>query len=153
MNSPKVVQQVVFEKQLLLAKELEFPAVVHCRDAVDDVRSLIEKTDVTDFVIHCCTEEWSDILWVIDRGGMLSFTGIATYPKSEDIRDTIRQCPLERLMVETDAPYLAPVPHRGRRNEPMYVVEVAKTVAEVKGVSLAEVDQVTTKNAVEFFGL
>ena len=84
---------------------------------------------------------------------MLSFTGIATYPKSDEIKNTIKQCPLDQLMIETDAPFLAPVPHRGKRNEPAFVVEVAKCVAEIKGVSLEEIDRMTTENAVRFFDL
>jgi TatD DNase family protein len=86
-------------------------------------------------------------------GHLLSFTGIATYKNGQVIRDCIKACPLEKMMIETDAPFLAPVPHRGKRNEPAFVVEVAKLVAELKGVSIDEVDRVTTENAVEFFSL
>ena len=103
--------------------------------------------------MHCCTEKWADVQRFIERGYMLSFTGIATYPKSDDIRNTIKECPLDQLMIETDAPFLAPVPYRGKRNEPAYVVEVAKCVAAIKKISVDEVDRATTGNAVRFFGL
>ena len=118
-----------------------------------DVRRLIEEVDVTQFVIHCCTEKWEDVMWVIERGGMLSFTGIATYSKSDDIRRTIKECPMDRLMIETDAPYLAPVPYRGKRNEPAFVVEVAKLIAAIKELSVDDVGRITTENAVRFFSL
>lgn len=153
MNSPKDTQQRVFEAQLRLAKELGLPAVVHCRDAVEDVWTIVQHVKPEKLVIHCCTEKWNDVKRFVDAGYLLSFTGIVTYPKSADIRDTVKQCPLESLMVETDAPYLSPVPHRGKRCEPAFVIETAKAVADIKGVPLTEVDRVTTRTAVEFFGL
>ena len=153
MNSPKESQQRVFEAQLLLAKEMNLPVVVHCRDAVEDVWTIVNHIRPKKLVIHCCTEKWDDVKRFVDVGYLLSFTGIATYPKSDEIRETIRRCPIDQMMVETDSPFLAPVPHRGKRNEPAYVVEVAKIVAETKGLSLADADRITTRNAVEFFGL
>lgn len=153
MNSPKDIQQRVFEAQLVLAKELDLPSVVHCRDAVEDVWTIVNHIRPKKLVIHCCTEKWEDIERFVEAGYVLSFTGIATYPKAGEIRETIRQCPIAQLMIETDSPFLAPVPYRGKRCEPAYVVEVAKTIAEVKGLSLSEVDRETTKNAVEFFSL
>lgn len=151
--SPRDVQRAVFQEQLEIAKDLRRPVVVHCREAVEDVWSIVNTVQPEKLVMHCCTERWEDVQRFVDRGYLLSFTGIATYPKSEEVWRTIQMCPLERMMVETDAPYLAPVPHRGKRNEPAYVVEVAKCVAKVKGVSSEEVDRVTTENAVGFFGL
>ena len=121
--------------------------------AVEDVWSIIDTIKPSRLVMHCCTEKWSDVERFVRRGYLLSFTGIATYPKSEEIRATIKECPIDQLMIETDAPFLAPVPLRGKRNEPAFVVEVAKCVAEVKGISLEEVDRVTTENAKRFFGL
>lgn len=153
MNSPKDAQQRVFESQLVLAKELGVPAVVHCRDAVEDVWTIVSHVKPPRIVLHCCTEKWDDVERFVKAGHFLSFTGIATYPKSDAIRETIRQCPMDQLMIETDAPFLAPVPHRGKRNEPAFVVEVAKCVASVKGISLEEVDRVTTQNARNFFAL
>ena len=152
-RSPREVQKSVFREQLALAKALALPAVVHCREGVEDVWSIVNEIDPEKLVLHCCTERWEDVERFVKRGFLLSFTGIATYPKSDDIRRTIKECPLEQLMVETDAPFLAPIPYRGKRNEPAFVVEVAKCVAEMKGLSLEEIDQVTNMNAERFFGL
>ncbi len=153
MHSPKDTQQRVFEAQLVLAKELGLPAVVHCREAVEDVWTIVNHVKPQKIVIHCCTEKWQDVERFVKAGYMLSFTGIVTYPKSADIRDTVKNCPLESMMVETDAPYLSPVPHRGKRCESAFVIETAKVIAEIKGIDLAELDRVTTGNAVEFFRL
>jgi len=152
-NSPRDVQRAVFREQLELAAALALPAVVHCREAVSDVWSIVAGVRPAALVLHCCTERWEDVEKFVEAGYLLSFTGIATYAKSDEIRETIRRCPLDRMMVETDAPYLAPEPHRGKRNEPAYVLETAKAIAEVKGVPFAEVDRATTATAVAFFGL
>ena len=151
--SPRCTQKEVFADQLALAKMCKLPAVIHCREAVKDVWSIVRDSGVSSVVIHCCTERWEDVKGFVKLGHSLSFTGIATYPKSDEIRNTIKQCPLDQMMIETDAPFLAPVPHRGKRNEPAFVVEVAKCVAEIKGLSLADVDRATTENAVRFFDL
>ena len=152
-NSPRDVQQVVFKEQLEIAKELGMPSVVHNRESIEDLKSIIHEVDPPSLVVHCCTEKWEDVSDLVERGFLLSFTGIATYAKSKGIRNTIQYCPLEQLMIETDAPYLAPLPHRGKRNEPAYVVEVAKCIAEVKGISVEEVEEVTTATTVEFYGI
>lgn len=152
-SSPRDVQKSVFREQLLIAKELGMPAVVHCREAIADVRAIIEEVDAGPFVLHCCSEKWDDIEWILERGSLLSFTGIATFPKSADIQETIRNCPLESIMVETDAPYLAPIPHRGKRCEPAYVIDTAKFIAAEKGLSLAQFDAVVHHTTVGFFGL
>lgn len=151
--SPRDMQRGVLLEQLTIARELGLPAVVHCREAVADIRTIVEEVEPLQLVIHCCTEKWDDISWAVELGHFLSFTGIATYPASHDIRETIKNCPLKQIMIETDAPYLAPVPHRGKRNEPAFVAEVLKCIAEIKGISVEEVDRATTQNTVEFFGL
>ncbi len=151
--SPREMQRDVFREQLLLAKALHLPAVVHCREAIDDVKTIIEEVDAGPFVLHCCTEKWDDVAWVIERGSLLSFTGIATFPKSDVIRDTIKHCPLASMMVETDAPYLAPIPYRGKRCEPMHVIDTAKFIAAEKGISLEEFEKVTTQTTMAFFKL
>ncbi len=165
-HSPQGVQRAVFLEQLTLARELSLPAIVHCREALNqspsgsgtgqamkDLRTIIEEVEPLQLVIHCCTEKWEDVSWLVTLGHYLSFTGIATYPKSDDIRETIKNCPIEQMMIETDSPYLAPVPHRGKRNEPAFVAEVLKCVAEIKGMSVEEADRILTKNTMEFFGL
>lgn len=151
--SPREIQRKVFQEQLLIAQELKFPVVVHCREAVEDVWKIVDQAKPTKLVLHCCTEKWSDVARFIERGYLLSFTGIATYPSAQEIRDTMKHCPMNQMMIETDAPYVAPVPHRGKRNEPTFVAEVAKLIASIKGISIDEVDSATTQNAVDFFGL
>lgn len=151
--SPKDAQHAAFRAQLTLAKELGLPSVVHCREAIADVRMIVEEVDAGPFVLHCCTEKWEDVEWILERGSLLSFTGIATFPNSVDVQETIRNCPLESMMVETDAPYLAPIPHRGKRCEPAYVMDTARFVAAEKGLSLPQFEQVTTETTVAFFGL
>lgn len=152
-HSPRGDQRAVFLEQLTLSREFGLPAVVHCREAIDDVQRIVREVEPLQLVLHCCTEKWEDVEWLVNLGHLLSFTGMATYPKLKEIHDTIKHCPLECMMIETDAPYLAPVPHRGKRNEPAYVVEVAKAIADIKGVSVEEVEETTTKNAEQFFGI
>lgn len=150
--SPRDKQREVFTAQLNLASTLNLPAVVHCRNAVADVREII-LSHQTKAVIHCCTEAWDDVAPLVAAGHYLSFTGIATFPASTVIRETISRCPIDQLMIETDSPYLAPVPHRGKRNEPAYLPNVLRCVAETKGMTVAEADAKTTAAAVAFFGL
>ncbi len=151
--SPKDLQKIAFREQLELAKSLNLPAVVHCREAVENLKQIIEEVSPQMLVIHCCSETFKSMESLLAKGYLLSFTGIATYPTGTLIRETIRRCPLEQTMIETDSPFLAPVPHRGKRNEPAFMVEVAKQVAEIKKISMEEVDRVTTQNAIEFFRL
>lgn len=151
--SPRDVQRNVFQEQLVIARELALPVVVHCREAVEDVWKIVDEVKPEKLVLHCCTEKRSDVARFVERGYLLSFTGIATYPSAQEIRETIKHCPLSQMMIETDAPYLAPIPHRGKRNEPAFVAEVATLIASIKGISIDEVDSATTLNAVDFFGL
>lgn len=151
--SPREVQCEIFRLQLSIAKELCLPCVLHCREAVLDLRSIVEEMRPQKAVIHCCTEDWEDVSWFIEQGHLLSFTGMATFPKLEKIRRTIRECPIEQMMIETDSPYLAPESMRGKRNEPAFVKEVLMCIAQEKNLSLEEVENVTTANAEKFFAL
>ncbi len=146
-------QKNVFREQLLLAKELNMPVVIHCREAVSDVWAIVNEVNPPPVVLHCCSEKVEDVEPFLRRGDMLSFTGIITFPSADEIRRTIKATPIEQIMIETDAPYLAPIPYRGKRNEPAFVAEVVKVIAAVKGISLEEVDRITTENAVRFFRL
>jgi len=152
-HSPRDVQRRVFREQLAIAKELCLPAVIHCREAINDVREILEEIWPILCVIHCCTEAWSDVQTLVTRGAFLGFTGIATYPKAGAIRETIAACPMERMFIETDAPYLAPVPHRGKRCEPAFVRDTAACIAGIKRIPLTEVDRITAGNTVAFFRL
>ncbi len=153
MHSSKEDQLRAFREQLMIAKELGLPAVIHNRESIDDLTMIIAEVAPPALVLHCCTEEWESVSDLVKRGYLLSFTGMATYPKLQLVRDTITRCPLSQMMVETDAPYLAPEAFRGKRCEPSMVVEIAKLIAQLKGISYEEVDRVTTQNAEKFYGL
>jgi TatD DNase family protein len=151
-HAPDVQQQALIE-QLELAKQLTLPVILHNRDSWNDLWNIITAHQPNKAVVHCCTEPWANVSTWIEAGYTLSFTGIATFKNAHDVHNTIKQCPLEQLMIETDSPYLAPVPYRGKRNEPAYVVQVAECIAELKGISVDEVAERTTYNAQEFFGI
>ncbi|RJS27888.1 TatD family deoxyribonuclease [Corallococcus sp. H22C18031201] len=152
-NSPREVQATVFRRQCALARALGKPLVVHVRDAHEDCDRVLADERVTHGVIHCFTGDTDAARRYLDRGFFLSLSGVVTYKKTEALQDAVRFAPLERLLVETDSPYLAPVPHRGRKNEPAHVVETARKVAELKGVSVEEVAAATTANAARLFSL
>jgi len=136
-----------------MATETQLPLVVHERDAQNDVAQLLRREGGGKVrgVIHCFTGNDEAAKAYLDLGFYLSFTGIITFKNAQPLRDVVRQVPLERMFVETDSPYLAPVPHRGKRNEPAYVRLVAETIAKVKGLALEEVARVTTNNVRELF--
>jgi len=151
--SPRAQQQEHFLHQLALAKELKLPVVIHSRDASPDIMDLLKQELPEKFVFHCYAGSVEEAREILDLGGYISITGIVTFPKAENIRRIVRFVPLDRLMVETDCPFLTPVPHRGKRNEPAFVKFVAEAVAQVKGISLEECARQTTENARLFFRL
>lgn len=152
-HSPRDVQARVFREQLAIATEKKLPVVVHCREAVADVWRIVDEMKPDSLVLHCCSEKLEDVQPFLDRGYFLSFTGIATYANTDEIRRTIRMAPIAQMMIETDAPYLTPVPFRGKRNEPMHVVEVVRVITHEKGLPFEEASQILTDNTVAFFGL
>lgn len=152
-RSPRDVQASVFRRQCVLARTLGKPLVVHVRDAHEDCAAIIQEEGVSRGVIHCFTGDTAAARRYLDLGFHISLSGVVTYKKTEALQDAVRFSPLERLMVETDSPYLAPVPHRGRKNEPAHVIETARKVAELKGVTLEELASVTTANAAALFSL
>lgn len=147
------IQKETFHAQLLLAKELTLPVVIHSREAIDDIWNIVDEIRPPPLVLHCCTEPWEKVSRFVKRGDFLSFAGIVTFKNAEVVRETIRSCPLEHLLLETDAPFLAPIPYRGKRNEPAYLSEIMKAVAALKGISAEELDQTTTANARRFFAV
>jgi len=157
-HSPREVQRQVFRKQCALAKRLGKPLVVHVRestkggDAHPECEAILKEEGVSQGVIHCFTGDTEAARRYLDLGFLLSLSGVVTYKKTEALQDAVRFAPLDRLMVETDSPYLAPIPYRGKKNEPSYVIETAKKVAELKGVTLERVAEVTTANAAALFG-
>ncbi len=151
--SPRGQQQEHFLRQLALAKELKLPVVIHSRDASPDIMNLLKQELPERFVFHCYAGSVEEAQEILDLGGYISITGIVTFPKAENIRRIVRFVPLDRLMVETDCPFLTPVPHRGKRNEPAFVKFVAEAVARIKGITLEECARQTTENARLFFRL
>jgi len=151
-HSPRDRQRVAFDAQLALARAAGKAAVIHAREADDDVAAILGDHPGTVAILH----SWSSGPALLEAGLRLdhyfSFSGMVTF-RSWAGDDVIRRIPAGRLLVETDAPYLAPVPHRGKRNEPAFVVEVGKRIAEVRGVSFEEICAITTANAVRVFGL
>ncbi len=153
------VQIDVFEQQIIIAAEHGLPLIIHCRDkngvydAYDETLKILIRHRVSNFVMHCFSGTWEYAEKFLALGGMLSFTGIVTFPKSDTMQDVVKRIPLDRMMIETDAPFLAPVPYRGKRCEPVYVEEVAKKISELRGVTENDIALATTHNAINFFGL
>lgn len=154
---PPSRQRASFLAHGRLAREADLPVIVHIRDregrhdAYDDVASLLAELSGVRGVIHCYTGDAAHARAYVDLGFYVSFSGILTFPKGENVREAARAVPLGRCLVETDAPFLAPLPHRGKRCEPAHVADTARRLAEVKGVSEDEVRRVTTANALALF--
>ena len=153
-RSPRTVQRDVFVRQVALATSKGLPLVVHTREAWDDTFSILEGEGVTDrSVFHCFSGGPAEARRALDAGGYLSFSGIVTFKGADEMRAAAAMCPSDRLLVETDAPYLAPVPHRGRPNEPAWVAVVGAAVAACRGVAASVVEDLTTANAERVFRL
>jgi TatD DNase family protein len=161
-HSPRDVQRKVFLQQMELASSAKLPIVIHCRpsentdDAWDDTLRLIrENWAATGLggVMHCFTGSVEHARASLDLGFVVSFAGNITYPKAQNIRDAASIVPLDQMFLETDSPYLAPVPHRGKRNEPAFVSEVAKQVGQLRGIPATDIGAVTTANFYRFFQL
>jgi len=154
-HSSHELQEQVFSSFIHMACETGLPIVVHERDAAEKAAELLRQEGNGNLcgVIHCFTGNYQAARAYLDLGFYLSFTGIITFKNAEPLRAVVRQIPLDRILVETDAPYLTPVPHRGKRNEPAYVRFVAEAVAKVRGISLEEVASITTANTQKLFSL
>ena len=129
------------------------PVVIHSREAEQDVLAALREQGGTRGVIHCFTEGPMMAEGAVELGFYVSFAGIITFKNAQDLRDIAARVPLDRTLIETDSPYLTPVPHRGKRNEPGFVVEVARMIAELHATSVEEVERITTQNARELFRL
>lgn len=153
-NSPREIQRQAFAEQIALAHRHELPLVIHTRDAWDETFAILDSEGIpADTVFHCFTGGPGEAELALERGAVLSFSGIVTFKSAEDLRAAAKLCPLDRLMVETDSPYLAPVPNRGKPNQPGWVPLVGAGVAETKGVEVAEVAAASWDNAERFYGL
>ncbi|WP_461518125.1 TatD family hydrolase [Porticoccus sp.] len=141
-------QEQSFIRHLQAAAQLKKPVIVHTRDAREQTLAILKAhvDQEVGGVIHCFTENWEMAKAAMDLNFMISFSGIITFRNAKELREVVRQVPMDKMLVETDAPWLAPVPYRGKQNEPGYVVEVAKMVAEIKGIDWQEVAEVTTAN-------
>jgi len=147
--SPREVQQSVFQQQLKIAAEARKPIVIHTREAWDDTFQLLEehwKPVGLPGIMHCFSGGLTEARRSLDLGFYLSFGGIVTYPKALEVQEAARMAPLDRILIETDAPYLAPVPKRGKRNEPSLLVHTAAKLAVLRGISVAELAAATTAN-------
>jgi TatD DNase family protein len=154
-HSPRDVQQRAYERFIALARAVGRPVISHVRDAHDDAARILEEAGAAEVggVIHCFTGGVAEARRYLDLGHHLSFSGILTFKNAQPIRDAAAFAPLERILIETDAPFLAPIPHRGKRNEPSYIVETLRVLAEVRGATVADVEAATTENTRRLFGL
>lgn len=154
-KSPKDIQQEVFRKQIRLAQKVKLPIIIHNRDATEDVIRILQEEEayLTGGIMHCFGGSVETAKQCIDMNFMISLGGPVTFKNAKKPKEVAAEIPLEYLLIETDAPYLAPHPHRGKRNEPALVPLVAEEIARLKGISIEEVAEATTKNAERFFNL
>lgn len=155
-KSPPEVQKQAFEAQLTLASELDLPVIIHNRESDDDVLSILKRSVQSERerpgVLHSFSSTWDVAEAAIELGYYLGFTGPVTYKSADALRDVLARTPMDRILIETDAPFLTPQAHRGHRNEPAYVVHVAEQVARVRDINLNIVKAMTTENAACVFG-
>jgi TatD DNase family protein len=144
--SPRNVQREIFGRQLDLAREAAKPIVIHTREAWADTLDVIRSRWQGAGIMHCFTGDETQAREALDLGFYLSFGGVLTFPKAESLRHAARLAPADRILIETDCPYLAPIPHRGKRNEPAFIAETARRLAEVRGTSIDEIADVTSEN-------
>ncbi|PMH46796.1 metal-dependent hydrolase [Vibrio sp. 10N.286.49.B3] len=147
------LQKTRFKQHVELAVKLNKPLIIHTRQAREDTLSILRegRAEKCGGVIHCFTEDLAFAQAAMELGFYISISGIVTFKQAKELKEVVKQLPLERLLIETDSPYLAPIPHRGSENQPAYVVEVAAYIAQLKGLSLAEVGKVTTANYQDLF--
>jgi TatD DNase family protein len=160
-NSPREVQKAAFVRQMEISAARKKPIIIHCRPSDNSTNAWDETLDTLEAqwaptalggILHCFTGDWTHATRAMDLGFLISFAGNITFPKAQPIRDVLAEVPLDRMLIETDAPFLAPVPNRGKRNEPAWVAQVAAKVAEVKGISAEEAALTTAENFHRFFG-
>ena len=153
-HSPREDQKKVFAQQIELANKSELPLVIHTREAWEDTFKILDSEGLPkSIVFHCFTGGTIEAKECLERGANLSFSGIITFKNSESLREAASECPLDRAMIETDSPYLTPVPFRGKKNEPANVVLVGQELAYLQDKSPEEIALATTQNALDFYGL
>jgi TatD DNase family protein len=153
--SPREIQKESLQKHIDLSIETGLPVIIHVRDSEDDVKAMLKKNSCErlEGVIHCFTGDYPSASLYIELGFYISFSGILTFKRSEELRDVAKRLPIEKILVETDSPYLAPVPYRGKKNQPAYVKYVAQTLADITDRSFEEVSEITTNNCKELFSI
>ena len=151
----KQLQQEAFISHIEVANQLNKPLIVHTRDAKADTLAILRQyqAERCGGVLHCFTEDWETAKAALDLGFYISFSGIMTFKNADPLREVVKQVPLDRLLIETDSPYLAPVPYRGKTNQPAYVSAVAAAVADIKGVSIEQLAKLTSDNFYRLFPL
>jgi TatD DNase family protein len=152
-NSPRDVQREVFHRQIALAKQLSLPVIVHTRDADADTEQILKEEKADRGVIHCFTSGQRLAEFALEIGFAISFSGIVTFPNAKPLAEIARRIPLDRILVETDCPYLAPVPHRGKRNEPSFAADTARFIADLRGITPEELATHAAANFERVFAL
>lgn len=151
--SPRDIQKLRFYQQLELARELKLPAIIHEREACQDCLDIITQFGDLKGVVHCFSGSWETAEKILDMGWYISFTGAVTFKNAKKAPEVAAKMPLDRLMLETDSPYMAPVPLRGRRNDSRNLPYIAEKIAELRGMTVDEVVKITTENGKRFFGI
>ena len=151
--SPRDVQRRVFAQQLELSVELGLPVIIHEREAVQDNLDILRAHSGAHGVVHCYSGSWETAKLLLDMGYYLGFTGVVTFKNARRVLEVVEKMPLERMVIETDSPYMAPVPHRGERNSSLLVHLVAERIAEIRGMSAEDVARVTLENGKRLFNL
>ena len=151
--SPRDIQKKRFYEQLELARELKLPVIIHEREACQDCMDIITQFKDLKGVVHCFSGSWETAVQILDMGWYISFTGAVTFKNAKKAPEVATKMPIDRLMLETDSPYMAPVPLRGRRNDSRNLPYIAETVAQLRGMTREEVAAITLKNGKEFFGI
>lgn len=152
--SPRDVQMECMLRQIQIAKNIKLPIVFHVRESFGDYLPILRRGEIPqNSVMHCYTGSMESAKECLDNGMMISFTGVITFKNAKKLLEVVRYVPLSSMMIETDSPYMTPEPNRGKRNEPKYVLEVAKTIARIKDITLDEVINTTKMNATNFFGI
>lgn len=151
--SPREIQLAQFARQLEMAAHLDLPVVIHDRDAHEETLRMVRASKVRRGVFHCFSGDWDMARQCIDLGFHLSVPGVVTFDKSQKLQEVVRQAPLEVLLLETDCPYLTPAPHRGKRNEPSFIVHTAQSVARIRGMQWEEAAEAAAVNTCRLFGI
>jgi len=153
--SSREIQKESLQQHINLSIKLGKPVIIHMRDSDEDVKKIIKDNECDELngVMHCFTADYESALYFIDMGFYISFSGILTFKRSEELREVARKLPLDRILIETDSPYLAPVPYRGKKNEPAYVRYVAEKLAEIRGEKFEKIAEYTSHNTKQLFNL